>query len=201
MEKEEFKIERLRIKAHDNGFHSYGKAYIFEKRANHYGKLISYITVLGILVPVTIGATAMGYGLNNNFLKAIMAIAIPVSILQLLISIISVVYKWSDELSYANEAAQAHYFLNDRFKKLAEFPPSNFAEFDLNFEIINTRLKARNEQDSKHIIKDWEYRMGMRFALREYQKECIGCKETPTSMEFSDCPVCGKFKNSLINRL
>ncbi|MDL5511177.1 hypothetical protein QSE00_24905 [Arenibacter sp. M-2] len=201
METDEVKIDRLRTKSHDNGFHSFGKSYIFEKRANHYGRLISYITVLGILVPVTIGATAMGYGLNNSFLKALMAIAVPVSILQLLISIISVVYKWSDELSYASEAAQAHYFLNDRFKKLAEFPPSNFTEFDLNFEIINTRLKARTEQDSKHNIKDWELRMGMRYALREYQKECVGCKNTPTSMESSNCPVCGKFKNTLKNRL
>jgi rRNA maturation endonuclease Nob1 len=50
-------------------------------------------------------------------------------------------------------------------------------------------------------VKDWELRMGMRYALREFQKECVGCSETPTSMEKSNCNVCGKFKDTLYNRL
>lgn len=195
------KIKQLQINSHDNSFHSFGKAYLFEKRARHYNKLISWLTVLGIIVPVSIGATVLGYGIDNEFLKILIAVAIPVSILQLIISLISVVYKWSDELSYANESAQEHYFLCDRFKKLAEFPPDNFKDADHKFELINTRLKARIEQDSKHNIKDWELRMGMRYALREYKKECVGCEKIPTSMEYSNCPVCGQFKDKLIYRL
>ena len=198
---EEEKIEQLQIESHNNSFHSFGKAYLFEKRARHYNKLINWLTVLGIIVPVSIGATVLGYGIDNNFLKILIAVAIPVSILQLIISIVSVVYKWSDELSYANESAQEHYFLCDRFKKLGRFPPDNFRDADHSFEIINTRQKAREEQDSKHNIKDWEFRMGMRYALREYKKECIGCGEIPKSMDYSDCPVCGKYKNRLIDRL
>jgi mobilome CxxCx(11)CxxC protein len=201
MELEKEKIKKLQIKSNDNSFHSFGKAYLFEKRARHYERLISLLTVLGIIVPVSIGATVLGYGINNDFLKIIITFAIPVSIFQLLISIISVVYKWSDELSYANESAQEHYFLSDRFKKLSEFPADSFIENDHQFEIINTRLKSRIEQDSKHNIKDWELRMGMKYALREYQKECTGCNIIPISMEYTDCPVCGKFKNKLINRL
>lgn len=201
MESEQDKIKRLQIKSHNNSFHSFGKAYIFECRANHYDRLLSIITVLGIIVPVSIGATALGYGIDNEFLKVLITVAIPFSIFQLFFSIISVVYKWSDELSYANESAQEHYFLSDRFKKLGEFPPDNFMETDHSFELINARLKARTEQDSKHKLKDWELRMGMRYSLRDSQKECVGCKKTPTSMEYSNCPICGQYKNKLINRL
>lgn len=43
--------------------------------------------------------------------------------------------------------------------------------------------------------------MGMRFALREFQRECVGCKITPLSMEYSECTVCGKFNDNLKNRL
>lgn len=201
MEAEEQKILRLKTKCFDNSFHSFGKAYLFEKRAQHYNKLINWLTVLGIIVPVSIGATAFGYGLNNEFLKNLIAISIPVSIIQLLISIFSIVYKWSDQQSYAIETVQEHHFLSERFKKLGEFPPENYREFDQNFEILNTRLKTRIEQDSKHGVKEWELRMGMRFALREFQRECIGCKITPLSLEYSDCSVCGKFNDNLINRL
>ncbi len=201
VETEQEKINRLRVKSHNDSFHCFGKAYIFEKRANYYNKLLNLLTVLGIIVPVSIGATVLGYGINILFLKILIAVAIPFSIFQLFISIVSVVYKWSDELSYANESAQEHYFLSDRFKKLGEFPPKKFIETDHNYELINTRLKARTEQDTEHNIRDWELRMGMRYALREYQKECVECKKIPTSMEYSDCSICGKFKNNLINRL
>jgi mobilome CxxCx(11)CxxC protein len=112
----------------------------------------------------------------------------------LIFSLISVVYKWSDELSYSNESAQEHYFLSERFKKLGEFPPSSFSELNFEFELINTRLKSRTEQDSKHPYKDWELRKGMKYSLREHQKSCIECKNIPTSMENTECNVCGKYK-------
>ena len=200
-ETEELKIRKLRIKCFDNSFHSFGKAYIFEKRTQHFNRLINFLTVLGIIVPVAVGGTVLGYGIDNEFLKLLITVAIPVSTIQLLISIFSVVYKWSDEMAYANETVQDHYYLSERFKKIAEFSPESYVEFDHSFELLNTRLKARTEQDSKHNVKEWELRMGMRYALREFQKQCVGCSKTPTSMEYSDCDVCGKFKDTLYNRL
>lgn len=190
---EEEKIEKLRNKCHDNSFHSYGKAYIHEQRCRKYGMYINLLTTLGIIVPVTVGATVLGYGIQNTSLKLMISIAIPTSIIQLIFSLISVVYKWSDELSYSNESAQEHYFLSERFKKLGEFPPGSFNQLNFEFELINTRLKSRKEQDSKHSFKDWELRKGMRYSLRENQKQCIECKSIPTSMENTECNVCGKF--------
>lgn len=191
---EKDKIEKLRTKCHDCSFHSNGKAYIHEQRAQKYSKYINLLTTLGIIVPVTIGATVLGYGIENDALKFMISIAIPMSIFQLIFSLISVVYKWSDELAYSNESAQEHYFLSDRFKKLGEFPPDSFTELNFEFELINTRLKSRAEQDSKHSYKDWELRKGMRYSLRENQKSCVECKQTPTSMESTECNVCGKYK-------
>lgn len=90
METEEQKILRLKTKCFDNSFHSFGKAYIFEKRSQQYNKLINWLTVLGIIVPVSIGVTSIGYGLDNNFLKNLIAFSIPISIIQLLISLLFV---------------------------------------------------------------------------------------------------------------
>ena len=198
---EKLNIEKLRIKCHDKSFHSFGKSYIFQKRAEVYSKFINFITVLGIIIPVFIGATFLGYGTENNFLQYLIVVAIPLSIFQLLISTISVVFKWSDELSYANEAIQAHQYISDRFKKLGEFSKNSFEQLDGEYELLNTVLQSRKEQDSKHNLKDWELRMGMKYSLREFQKECVSCKKVPLSMENSTCPVCGNFDNLIYKLL
>lgn len=194
-------IDKLRIKCHDQSFHSFGKAYIFQKRAQAYSKLINLNTVLGIIIPVFIGATVLGYGIENQFLQYMMLIAIPLSIFQLLVSTVSVVFKWSDELSYANEAIQSHQYISDRFKKLGEFSKNSFEELDKEYELLNTFSQARKEQDAKHNLKDWELRMGMRYALREFQRECVSCKKIPVSMESTTCPVCGDFDKPIYELL
>lgn len=201
MEKQNSDLDRIRTKAHDQAFHSFGKAYIFEQRGIYYNRMLRFLTVLGILAPVLIGATVIGYGIDIVFLKELINVAALLAIFQVALSTISMAYNWSDNLSYAFESAQSHYHLCDRFKQLGEFPPEDFKEAFNRFELINTQLKARVEQDTKHQIKDGEYRMGMRYALREYKKPCVKCEIVPTSMEPTDCPVCGDFKKPLINRL
>ncbi len=193
-------LKRLRNKSHDLSFHSFGTSYIFRQRATYYNRLLRIITVLGILAPLLIGATVLGYG-EYKFLNFALKIAIAISVFQVALSAISLVYNWNDELSYAFESAQSHDSLYDQFKNLGEFPPGDFKEAYCQFELINTLLRARNEQDTRRQIKDWESRMGMRYALREYQKECVECKKVPMSMKATDCPVCGNFKTPLINRL
>jgi mobilome CxxCx(11)CxxC protein len=200
MKSENADIERLRIYCHDLSFHSFGKAYIFQKRVGAYTKLINFNTVLGIIIPVCIGATVLGYGIENQFLKFLILVAIPLSIFQLLVSTISVVFKWSDELSYASEAIQSHQYISDRFKKLGDFQKKSFDDLDREYEILSTVLQSRKDQDSKHKLKDWELRMGMRYSLREFQRECVSCKKIPLSMEITACPVCGDF-NSLTYKL
>ena len=91
--------------------------------------------------------------------------------------------------------------LSDNFKKLGILPPENFKELDESFVVLNARLKARTQQNSKHNIKEWELRMGMRFALRAFQKKCIGCGTVPLSMESTNCDVCGKFDKSINYKL
>ncbi|MEB2774604.1 mobilome CxxCx(11)CxxC protein [Algoriphagus sp. D3-2-R+10] len=201
MKSENTDIEKLRIYCHDVSFHSFGKTYIFQKRVGAYTKLINFNTVLGIIIPVCIGATVLGYGIENQFLQYLILVAIPLSIFQLLVSTISVAFKWSDELSYASEAIQSHQYISDRFKKLAAFSKNSFDDLDREYEILNAVLQSRKDQDSKHNLKDWELRMGMRYALREFQRECVSCKKVPLSMESTTCPVCGNFDNLMYKLL
>lgn len=201
METPEQKFEKLRTTCWNNAITSFGIAYIFDKKAQRHGFYTNMLKVFGIVVPVAVGATALGYGLNSIALKSVIALAIPLSIIQLIFSVFAVVHKWDDELAYAFEASQDLSLLSDSFKKLGNLPPDNYKDLDQKFEILNTRLKARTQQNSKHGIKEWELRMGMRYALRDFQKKCVGCGEVPGSMKSSNCEVCGKFDQTIYYKL
>lgn len=201
METNEEKFNKLRTICWNNATSTFGNAYIFDKKAQRYGFFTNFLKVFGIIVPVTVGATALGYGLNSDILKGIITLAIPLSILQLIFSVFAVVQKWDDELAYAYEASQDLSLLSDSFRKLGNLPPENYKDLDDKFEILNTRYKARNQQNSKHNLKEWELRMGMRYALREFQRPCVGCKEIPISMKSTKCDICGNFDKSINYKL
>jgi mobilome CxxCx(11)CxxC protein len=195
METEAF--NKLRSKCWDNSLHSFGHGYIFDKRAQRYGRYVNWLKVFGLLVPAIIGATAIGYGYNNVILKDAIILAIPITIVQFIFSVLAVIYKWDDELSYSFEASQAYNNFWDKFKKLGEIPPKEYGELERRYDLLNVEVISRNQQDTKHNIKEWELRKGMRAALREFQRNCVGCNEIPQSMESKNCNVCGNFKYTL----
>ncbi|GGF49732.1 mobilome CxxCx(11)CxxC protein [Echinicola rosea] len=194
-------VEILRRDAWDKAIHSFGKAYIFSKRAEFYNRWIRFVTILGIIVPVTIGATASGYGFNSEILKHTIAISIPLTILQLIISVFALVNNWSDYLSYSLEATNDYGNLSKAFKKLGKNPPKDIPDLKHQLELLETKYNSRSDQDSKYGPKERELRKGMRYALREFQRQCIGCKTTPLSVESTDCEVCGNFKRNIIQKL
>ena len=187
--------------AWDNSLHSFGKSYIFSKRARFYMRWIRFVTILGIIVPVTIGATASGYGFNSYILKETITISIPLAILQLIISVFSLVNNWSDNLTYSIEASNDYNNLSDGFKKIAKSYTKNLTELSHQYEIINTKYTSRNDQDTKYVISERERRQGMRYALREFKRQCIGCNEIPVSLESTECSVCGRYNKNFIQKL
>ncbi len=200
MEENDLEIyNKLRSKCWDSAFHSYGYQYIFDRRSSCYSKLLNIIKVLGIIVPAFIGITALGYGLRNELLQHALDIAIPITIVQFIFSTFAVIYKWDDELTYSFESSQSHNNLHRRFKRIAEFPPGDYLNFKIDFELIDEELNSRLQQDSKHLIKDKERRKGMRFALRQNMKQCAYCKFIPSDMISTDCPVCGQFDTKIIS--
>lgn len=193
---EDFKA-KLRQEFWKNALHTFGFAYIFSRRVRRYSFKINLLTVFGIIVPITVGAAALGYGFNSQILQMAITIAIPAGILQLLISVLAITYKWNDELSYSLQASAEYSILSDDFRKHANFPLDNFEEFGKIFDILKTKYQAREGQDINHEIKERELRRGMRYALREFKKECYGCQKIPIDMKSTNCPVCGKFNISI----
>lgn len=190
----------LRREALEKAIHSFGKAYIFTKRTEFYKKWIRFVTILGIAVPVTIGATATGYGIDSEVLKQTIAISIPLTGFQLLVSIFSVVNNWSDNLSYSLEATNDYGSLSENFKKLGRNHLSKIDDFKHKLEILEIKYNSRSDQDTKYGLKERELRKGMNFSLREFQIACLGCGKTPLSSKSTNCEVCGNYKRNLIQK-
>jgi len=197
METDKQRYEKLRKTCWNRALNSFAFGYIFDKKAQRFGFYVNMLKIFGIVVPSAIGATALGYGLDSSILKYLIVLAIPLTIGQLIFSVFAVANKWDNELAYAYEASQDLNQLYDSFEKLGNLPPKYFEELNKQYDLLNERYKARTQQNSKHNIKEWEQRMGMRYGLREFQKPCIECKVVPTSLESTTCNVCGKFDNSI----
>ena len=187
------KIEKIKLDSSDKSFHCFGYGYIFQKRIKWYLRYINALKFFGIIVPLIIGAIALGYGVNNNILIYAIIIGTPFIILQLVISTLSIVYKWDDELAYSFEASNDYNYLYDEFRKLFNYPTQNSSQLENRFDILITKLNSREQQNSKHKITEKELRIGMRYSLREHKKECAGCQKIPTDMTSTECGVCGKF--------
>jgi mobilome CxxCx(11)CxxC protein len=178
-------IQLLKNESEKHSFHSFGTAYIFNKRAKKISRYSNWLKVLGIIIPTTVGGLALSYGTDSHLLLLAITIALPLGIFQLVLSVLAIIYKWDDELAYSYESNNAHNSLYHDFMTLENLK--------MQFNTLFTKLKAREEQDEKHNISDKELRLGMRHALRQFNWPCKGCNNIPTSMESTKCDVCGNF--------
>jgi len=181
-------LQELKEQAFIKKINCLGFSYLFEKRSARYSRLINLLKVFGIIVPASIGAVALSYGYST--LKPFITIAIPITIVQFIFSVLAIVFKWDDELSYSFEAYQAHVSLYTKYVSLIANVNSNST---VDFNLLEVEYIQRTNQDSKHSITEWELRRCMRYSLRQHQKECTGCRQVPNSMESTNCDVCGKF--------
>jgi mobilome CxxCx(11)CxxC protein len=173
--------------------YAYGTAIIFQKRSRRYRGLIRALTYIGIVVPLLIGGVVLGFGLHASFLPTLLWVAAAAGVFQLGFSAWSLVFTWADDLEYSLESATENFDISSRFKdlgSLATVPPADVATA---FAIVKAKDDARRAADSKKGVTEKELRYGHRAALRQFERECTGCHKVPTSMDSTDCPICGRF--------
>ncbi|MEC4004838.1 mobilome CxxCx(11)CxxC protein [Flavobacterium sp. SUN052] len=192
METEEVRIENVRKECHENKFHCYGKSYVYGERVNKYERRLRTINFIGLIVPLLFGGYLLTFG-TNSIKEGAVYVGGAILFVQLFFSAFALVFKWDDELAYSLEATRDHNLLSQDFKTLGQFPPISVKELTARYNILNEKLKSRNEQDVKHDLSDKERIKGMRWSLREFKRPCVSCGQIPYSIEKTDCPVCGKY--------
>lgn len=189
----ENKYNKLRQDCWNKALDAFAYSQIFNARIARYGNYLSMLTLFGILVPAFVGAFALSYAYNKALMDLVLAIATPLTIIQFVISVCSIVFKWDDRLSYAMESATEHTSLCEQYRKLANTPPATESELAHALEMVDITYMQRTRQDVKAGIAHWEERRGMRAGLRNFGRKCAGCRTVPLSVDSTDCDVCGKF--------
>lgn len=187
------KEEQIRQECWDKSLHTLGTSYVFLLKANTFKKRIRFISVLGVVAPLLLGATAAAYGQNSIITTLALTITAPIVVFQIVFSGISLVYKWDDLFAYSLESQSDNRIISDNFKNLGKYSASDINELEKQFDILKTKDNARTIQDEKIKFTDKENRKGMRYALWIRQKECATCKLVPTSMTPTNCKTCGNF--------
>lgn len=187
------KEEQIRQECWDKSLHALGTSYVFELKTKFYKSWIRIITILGLVVPLLLGATVAAYGQKSGILGVAIAITAPITILQIVLSGISLAVKWDDQLAHSLESQTENRIISEEYENLAKYPPIEINELEKRFAIIKTKDDARIRQDEKISFSAKENRRGMRYALWIRKKECVTCKKVPLSMNPTDCETCGKF--------
>ncbi len=187
------KEEEIRQECWDKSLHALGTSYVFQLKTKFYKIWIRIITILGLVVPLLLGATAAAYGQKSEILGIAIVIAAPITIFQIVLSGISLASKWDDQLAYSLESQTENRIISEEYESLAKYPPSTVDELEKMFSIIKTKDEARIRQDEKINFSAKENRKGMRYALWIRKKQCATCKTIPLSMTPTKCETCGNF--------
>jgi mobilome CxxCx(11)CxxC protein len=188
----ELDYDNLRRECWNGALHTYGTSYIFQQRAQRLNRRLRLLTYSGVALPLIVGATVLSFGLDIVILPVMVAIVAPLVVMHVLASAWAVVDHWVDAHTYANESATANDQLARRYEALAKNPPTA-AEFKSKYDLVCADDSSRTQQDMRKGMTDKEKRKGMRAALRQYQRQCATCQQTPTSMSPTSCDTCGNF--------
>lgn len=184
-----------RIRCWDDAVHTFGTAFVFQQRARRRRKQLQWVNYIGVAVPLIIGALVLSFG-KFGLLSVAISIAGVIGVVQVAVNLWSLVAGWIEDYSYSLGSASANDSLSVRFRELAENPPSEIQEFRTAYDKLKIEDAARRERDIEKGVTEEEKRMGMRAALRKFQRRCAGCNEVPTDMAPSSCGVCGSFRFS-----
>lgn len=180
----------------DRCTYAFATAAIFEKRAAHYKKCLQWLTFLGLALPVAIGGVVAADLLGAGALKLFILAAGAIGVVQLIVSLWSVVADWPGQLESSLLASGENSRLANEFDALAKqfaTPPANFNSI---YDKLTTQDNAQQAADQRQLITKEEKIYGHRAALYQYSIKCAKCQTVPTSRETSSavktpCDTCG----------
>lgn len=188
---EENLFNKMRQDCWDKALDSFAYSYIYSKRIESADFWLRWSKVLGIIVPVLLGGVVSSYYSNQTVMYWALLITTPIAIAQLVISTYLTVVGSDEKVKLYQSKSVEYSLLNSEIEHLAKYPSLNFNEYSKKYEILLERERGISRENQN--IKDKELRMGMRYGLRNYRRECAGCGKVPVSMKSTHCDVCGKF--------
>ncbi|HVV74057.1 MAG TPA: mobilome CxxCx(11)CxxC protein [Verrucomicrobiae bacterium] len=194
MDEADDELARLRQRCWTEAIHCYGTAKIFEARTLILRHRLRVLAFLGVGVPLSVGAAVTSFGIDSTLTPWFLGAASVLSVVGGILSAWALTNRWEDELSYAADSMTANRILSEEYSKLASSTNVGLSKVREQLNLLEKENSTRSSFDEKQGITEDEKRMGMRAALRQFQRKCATCGIVPTSMEPSNCGTCGNFK-------
>ena len=172
----------------DRAFYAFGTKRIFERRAQRLELGRNLIVYLGVAVPAVVGGGYLAFG--KEFPAFLVFLAGILGIIQLALSLWSLVAKWDDRYGYAQRAMQGNTYLFNTWDALAKRAPP---DLEARIQQLDDEDQRQEQSDLTQGITEKEKRFGMRSTLYHYGLKCVRCNMQPTSMTPGSCDNCGNF--------
>jgi mobilome CxxCx(11)CxxC protein len=101
---------------------------------------------------------------------------------------------WDMQYSKSFQAQMENAELAKFYKELAKTELLSFSEYKAEIARLDSMTEKVDHLCMELRVTDQEKRMGMRSGLREFQRECVKCKQIPSDILSTNCDICGNFK-------
>lgn len=184
--------DRISSESWNRALYAFGTAQIFLRRSLRYRRNLRILAFIGIAGPVLIGAMVI-HGIGSDYWVSFLAVVGFVSVAEALVSLWSLAATWADSLSYSQRSTAENLALSSAFRELGEQGQTPPMDFEIKFTDLRSRDESRRATDAEQGVTEKEKRYGHRAGLRQFGRECEGCKIKPTSMDSTNCSICGRF--------
>src|ERR1700749_4889767 len=94
-------LQKMKADAWNKALESSCTAYIFEVRARRLGKRLNHLNLLGLALPLTVGAIVLAYGAKPNALIWLIPICSAIGVFQLVVFAWSLLARWVDRYQHS----------------------------------------------------------------------------------------------------
>jgi len=183
-----------RLNCNNSALNCFGTAYIFECRVQPLKIATKVLTFSSFLGPMAVGLTVMSVGTTGQLVGWIIVVALILSCIQIVVSLWALVSEWQNRLAFCEGSMVENNVLSSDFTDLANNTLLSDSDWRNRAAVLDQKGEYRKREDLRQSVTEEERRMGMRYALRYFQRPCSGCRQVPTTIEASDCSICGSFK-------
>jgi mobilome CxxCx(11)CxxC protein len=185
--------DRISGECWDRALFAYGTAQLFLKRSLRYRAYLRFLAFIGIAGPVVIGVVVIHHIVSPKHLDLFVWVVSVIAVIEALVSLWSLAANWPDNLSYAQRSTAENLALSSAFRELGQQADSPPVDLRIQFTELRSRDESRRATDAEQGVTEKEKRYAHHAGLLQFKRQCEGCKQVPTSMDPSDCGMCGRY--------
>lgn len=180
----------IRVEAWNKAVEACGTGAIFARRAQTIGKLGKIRDFLGIFIPVCVGIIVADVSLGSKYLQILIGVTAMPSLAQAALSVWSLVAGWNENYVKCVNSQGKNNALRREWEALGRGAAPATASA---FESLSTKTSEQEQADLALTPTEKERRYGMRYALKDFRRQCATCGEVPLTLKPSRCDTCGNF--------